>query len=64
MKRHTRPNPERSRARTAEIRAQKERDHAHCEMIAQPRGPHWGLYCAQHGTWIQWIPAARAQEML
>jgi hypothetical protein len=58
------PTPEQARTRTRQRQAQKEHEHRHCEMIAQPRGPHWGLYCAAHGTWIQWIPAAVARGML
>ena len=29
--------------------------HQRCDPKILPSGPHWGLYCGQHGTWIKWI---------
>ena len=36
-------------------RKRVKQDHSLCEMSLRPRGPHMGLYCAQHGVWIKWI---------
>jgi len=55
--------PEQARARTARLKARREHQHRNCEMITRPQGPHWGLYCAQHGTWMQWLPASVAREI-
>jgi hypothetical protein len=29
--------------------------HENCQPELRPQGPHMGLYCAQHGTWIKWV---------
>lgn len=29
--------------------------HEHCLPELRPQGPHVGLYCRQHGTWIKWV---------
>jgi hypothetical protein len=45
----------------------KEQKHMFCPMEVLKRGPHTGLYCAQHGVWIQWIShqdAAKIQDIL
>jgi hypothetical protein len=42
-------------------------EHLWCPMEVRQRGPHVGLYCAQHGTWIKWIgqkDAAKIQDIL
>ena len=44
-----------ARQRSLDQRRWVEHEHAQCEMTVQQKGPHWGLYCAQHGTWIKWI---------
>ena len=41
----------------------KEQAHLWCPMEVRVRGPHTGLYCAQHGTWIKWISQTQAQEI-
>ena len=33
----------------------REARHLHCDMDIKQKGPHWGLYCKQHGKWIRWI---------
>lgn len=35
--------------------------HRSCTAVVQRQGPHWGVYCAQHGSWIQWITGQQAQ---
>lgn len=39
------------------IRARERRwqQHHDCAAQVRRRGPHWGVYCQEHGTWIQWI---------
>jgi hypothetical protein len=54
---------------TPQQRSQAQLDqrwHAHrqCKCAVQQRGPHWGVYCADHGTWIQWIAQDQAQQIL
>ena len=41
----------------------KEQDHLHCRMEVRQRGPHTGLYCSEHGTWIRWISATEANKI-
>ena len=55
--------PEKQRQLTRESNIMKQRQHQHCEMLIKPCGPHMGLYCREHGTWIQWIDRARAQDL-
>ena len=54
-----------SRATTQELnRAALERrwqQHRHCTAEVRRKGPHWGVYCSQHGTWMQWITGQQAQ---
>ena len=35
--------------------AQTAEQHLSCPLELRQRGPHVGLYCAQHGTWLKWI---------
>ena len=42
---------QRSRAQQAE----RWQLHSRCESEVRQQGPHWGVYCVQHGRWIQWI---------
>jgi len=47
--------------------AQVAEEHLFCPMTVLKKGPHTGLYCAQHGTWIKWISqedAAKIQDIL
>jgi hypothetical protein len=47
--------------------AQVAEQHMWCPMEVLKKGPHTGLYCAQHGTWIKWIgqkDVAKIQDML
>jgi hypothetical protein len=47
--------------------AQVAEQHLFCPMEVRQQGPHVGLYCAQHGTWIKWIgrkDAAKIQDIL
>ncbi len=37
--------------------------HSRCECEVRQTGPHWGVYCARHGTWIQWIGREQAQQI-
>lgn len=30
-------------------------DHSLCEVAVRACGPHQGLYCVKHNTWIKWI---------
>jgi len=42
-------------------------EHMWCPMQVLKKGPHTGLYCVQHGTWIKWISqkdAAKIQDIL
>ena len=36
-------------------REQIQHEHMSCAMQVKTQGPHMGLYCADHGTWIKWI---------
>jgi len=55
--------PAQARAHTQAHRRAVELKHNHCAMEFRPSGPHWGLYCAEHGTWIKWI-SKKDQERL
>lgn len=57
------PTAEQQRTQSAKNRARVEQRHANCEMTVRPQGPHMGLYCAQHGTWIQWLPRELASRI-
>lgn len=39
-------------------------DHTHCEMMLKQKGPHWGMYCQQHGTWIKWLGTKDLKEVM
>jgi hypothetical protein len=53
-----------SAARRSEIQLQQRWQlHSRCECEVRQTGPHWGVYCARHGTWIQWIGRDQAQEI-
>ena len=42
---------------------QRWRQHSACACAVRQQGPHWGVYCADHGTWIQWIDRTQAQQI-
>lgn len=44
-----------ARQRTQQRRRCVELAHQHCPIEYRASGPHWGMYCQTHGTWIQWI---------
>jgi hypothetical protein len=52
------------RDRSLAARSRTETQHLHCQMAVRAQGPHWGLYCAQHGTWIRWIPQNQLEQYL
>lgn len=57
MNKPKKPLPRRlAQARSQYYAQRRVNDHQDCEKITRRRGPHLGLYCAQHGTWICWIP--------
>jgi hypothetical protein len=37
--------------------------HSRCECEVRQQGPHWGVYCANHNQWIQWIGKTQAREI-
>jgi len=51
MTRQKRKYPRTLKRTPAEIAEQ----HLFCRMDLLKKGPHTGLYCAEHGTWIKWI---------
>jgi hypothetical protein len=59
--------PAQASQRSKKKQALKEQKHLLCPMELRPRGPHTGLYCSCHGTWIRWISqteAAKIQDIL
>lgn len=44
--------------RQNQLRQQRQDQHIHCPMRFEKKGPHTGMYCAQHGTWIKWMSQA------
>lgn len=38
-------------------------DHTNCECMIKQKGPHWGLFCAEHGSYIKWLSAAELVEL-
>ena len=54
-KKRTPLTPEQASQQSKERQAAKEQAHQHCPMELRAKGPHTGLYCAQHGIWIRWI---------
>jgi hypothetical protein len=66
-KKRTPLTPEQASQLSKKKQALKEQQHMWCPMEVLKRGPHTGLYCAQHGTWIKWISqedAAKIQDIL
>lgn len=51
---HKRTTQERQQ-RTRQQQLRRQVEHNRCEMTIRQNGPHWGLYCREHGTWIQWL---------
>lgn len=37
--------------------------HSGCEAQVRYSGPHWGVYCREHGTWIQWIRRDQLEQL-
>jgi hypothetical protein len=35
-----------------------------CAMEVRAKGPHTGLYCREHTTWIRWISHQQAQAII
>jgi hypothetical protein len=44
--------------------AQREHEHLSCAMEVRAKGPHTGLYCREHTTWIRWISHQQAQAII
>jgi hypothetical protein len=44
-----------ARERSQQQLDQRWRLHSRCEAVVRQVGPHWGVYCREHGAWIQWI---------
>lgn len=42
-------------AKAAYHRQQTALEHSNCKKIIRESGPHFGLYCEQHSTWIRWL---------
>jgi len=38
-------------------------DHSNCECMIKQRGPHWGLFCAKHGSYIKWLGRQELNEV-
>lgn len=53
------PAQQRSQAQQAE----RWRLHSRCESEVRQVGPHWGVYCATHNKWIQWIPRDQVRHL-
>lgn len=54
--------PVRPKPRTMTV-AERWQRHEQCPAEIRERGPHIGLYCAQHHKWIKWVSLAEAQEL-
>lgn len=55
--------PKRLRQAKAQYHRQlTNQQHASCEKITKKQGPHLGLYCAVHGTWLTWIPKTSGSQ--
>ena len=52
--------PKQQSEQTRLKREQIEQEHMWCPMEVRVKGPHTGLYCAQHGVWIKWISHSEA----
>lgn len=37
--------------------------HSRCDPDLRQVGPHMGLFCRQHGTWIKWVTKSDAQKI-
>jgi hypothetical protein len=37
--------------------------HQNCRPELRPQGPHMGLYCADHNTWIKWIAKDQVEKV-
>jgi hypothetical protein len=58
---------QRRRRRRKQAQQQAQQSHEACEMTVRPCGPHWGLYCVEHGRWIRWISRkdlAKIQDLI
>lgn len=38
-------------------------DHSNCECQLRQKGPHWGLFCAEHGSYIKWLNRQELAEI-
>lgn len=54
--------PVRPKPRTMTV-AERWQRHQACAAEVRERGPHIGLYCAQHHKWIKWISSDEAREL-
>ena len=55
--------PEQQSELTRQKQQIKEQTHLWCRMEVRAKGPHTGLYCAEHGTWIRWIGQREADQI-
>ena len=55
--------PQQQSLLTKQQQAAKEQKHMWCRMEVRKKGPHVGLYCTEHGTWIRWISADQARKI-
>lgn len=44
--------------------AERWRLHSRCEAELRQTGPHWGIYCATHNQWIQWIRRNQVPQLV
>ena len=63
QKKRAKRTPEQTSQRSKQKQILKEQKHMFCPMEVRQKGPHIGLYCAQHGVWIKWISQTQAQEI-
>lgn len=50
-------------SKSKRIRKSKKYDHSLCEMLVAPKGPHIGLWCAQHHKYIKWLNPKEQREI-
>lgn len=62
-KKRTKLTPEQISKLSKRQQELKEQTHMHCPMEVRKKGPHIGLYCACHGTWIKWINQREARTI-
>jgi hypothetical protein len=62
-KKKTKRTPAQISAWSKKKQIAKEQAHMFCPMEVRSKGPHIGLYCAQHGTWIKWISQQDAESI-